>query len=631
MSLFAPSIQLDQSRFSREQKLDQAEQNAEIGVALSTILLIGGVWLTLAVYRVFPKGPNALSNLGKYGKVICFGTLGGGALLSAAFFTRVVALATAKYYTFDDFMELSKERGAVCYVRAAEIADNEQKTQLRKKFDTLDANTLVNLKKMQPGDFARELIAEQLYALEKYEEAIKVLAGLSVKQDLLILSYLKNQQYESAQTFLTPSLLGAVVQGLEGSQDDKVWLVVARKAYGAKKWKIAANCFGKAEAMEATDRLIWIYALRQLRDYTFINWDNLEELAPALEQSTDPQKSEVALHLGKKFYKEKKYRAADAFFKESKAANPEKIANLIKLQKRDEADRVLRCNPHFIFEVKDLLGGALHDFLRKPAIDAAFQAKNKKRWEEVEKLYRLADSIAPLENLLRFQWMRALVELKRFEEAEKIPRSDNEWKSFYTTLNPGGRLKAKVFGMHFYRKKEFALARACFQVAPQALSNSEKGCFADCLIKRNRIEEAEKVLEGVPATFEALPALLELKEYYLKKVSWATDWGGKNRKKAKEYLLRAYPLIQFGRFRKALQGSMKLTDKEMEPYELLAVCLHNSEYKRFVKILAKRSSFPFSVDVPGARFYSVQEARENEALIQATCPSYRPICSDAPY
>ncbi len=102
MILSASSIQPDHPRVSRKQRLDQSLRRNKIGVALSTILMIGGVWLTLAVYRVFPKSPNLLSNLKKYGKVICFGTLGGGTFLSAALGFKILLDAGADPNAVDE-------------------------------------------------------------------------------------------------------------------------------------------------------------------------------------------------------------------------------------------------------------------------------------------------------------------------------------------------------------------------------------------------------------------------------------------------------------------------------------------------------------------------------------------------
>ncbi|MFC2049245.1 hypothetical protein ACFLR2_01045 [Chlamydiota bacterium] len=51
-------------------------------IALGIIVSLGGVFLVLAAYQVLPTGVNAISDLGIWGKVLGFGTLGLGVLIT---------------------------------------------------------------------------------------------------------------------------------------------------------------------------------------------------------------------------------------------------------------------------------------------------------------------------------------------------------------------------------------------------------------------------------------------------------------------------------------------------------------------------------------------------------------------
>src|ERR1700733_2080530 len=60
-------------------------------IALGIITVLGGVFLTLAAYQIFPHSVNVISNLGIWREVIGYGTLGLGVII-------VVAGAVKRYY-----------------------------------------------------------------------------------------------------------------------------------------------------------------------------------------------------------------------------------------------------------------------------------------------------------------------------------------------------------------------------------------------------------------------------------------------------------------------------------------------------------------------------------------------------
>lgn len=90
MSLMRCSRQTSSSALQNTHNIDVRKNNLPaIILAIGIILMLGGVFLTLAYYQILPHAINSISNLGALGAIIGWGTvLLGAAILIAGMFKK---------------------------------------------------------------------------------------------------------------------------------------------------------------------------------------------------------------------------------------------------------------------------------------------------------------------------------------------------------------------------------------------------------------------------------------------------------------------------------------------------------------------------------------------------------------
>lgn len=90
MSLVSYSRQTSSSALQNNHEVDVRTKNLSyLILAIGIILMLGGVFLTLAYYQILPHAINSISNLGALGAIIGWGTvLLGAAILIAGMFKK---------------------------------------------------------------------------------------------------------------------------------------------------------------------------------------------------------------------------------------------------------------------------------------------------------------------------------------------------------------------------------------------------------------------------------------------------------------------------------------------------------------------------------------------------------------